>query len=245
VSSGGATGAVIAISAGLAARSLLMLPFMAFLGALSASVLVYGIANAAGRFSMTTLLLAGVAVSSFLGATISALILLDPNPDRLRGVLYWLAGSLSGSTWQYVRVCVLPIVIGSGVMLVFARDLNLMVLGDDAARSSGVPVARVRALLLATASVVTGAAVSVSGTVAFVGLVVPHILRLIAGPDHRVLLPASALGGAVFMVVADTIARLLVRPAELQVGMVTAFVGAPFFILLLLRNSRNAGIFQG
>jgi iron complex transport system permease protein len=109
------------------------------------------------------------------------------------------------------------------------------------ARSSGVNVVRTRTLLLTVASIITGSAVAVSGTIGFVGLVIPHILRLILGPDHRVLLPASALGGACFLLIADTIARLIVRPAELQVGMVTAFVGAPFFVLLLIRNSRRSG----
>lgn len=241
VSSGAATGAVIAIAFGLNTTVSLALPAMAFLGALAAAFLVYGIAFIGGRFSMSTLLLAGVAVGAFLAAVISTLLALVPNDESLRGIIYWLAGGLAGSSWAYVRIVTLPILAGIVVLSLFGRDLNLLLLGDDVPRSSGVDVVRTRTLLLAVASVITGSAVAVSGTIGFVGLVIPHILRLILGPDHRVLLPASALGGACFLLVSDTIARLIVRPAELQVGMVTAFVGAPFFILLLIRNNRRSG----
>lgn len=240
VSSGAATGAVIAIAFGLNTGVALVLPAMAFAGALGAAFLVYGIAVVGGRFSMSTLLLAGVAVSAFLGAIISTIIALVPNDENLRGIIYWLAGGLSGSSWEYVRLVTLPILGGSTLLVLYGRDLNLLLLGDDIARSSGVNAVRTRAMLLFVAALVSGSAVAVSGTIGFVGLVIPHVLRLILGPDHRVLLPASALGGAVFLLVADTIARLVVRPAELQVGMVTAFVGAPFFVLLLLRNKRQA-----
>ncbi len=243
VSSGAATGAVIAIAFGLNISVPLALPGLAFLGALGATFVVYGIAMVGGRLSMATLLLAGVAVSAFLGAVTSTVIALVPNDEHLRGIVYWLAGGLSGSSWDYVRIVTLPIVAGSVLLMVYGRDLNLLLLGDDVARSSGVSVTRTRTLLLVVSAVITGSAVAVSGTIGFVGLVTPHVLRLIVGPDHRVLLPASGLAGAVFLLLADTFARLIVRPAELQVGMVTAFVGAPFFIFLLIRNRRHAGSF--
>ena len=120
-----------------------------------------------------------------------------------------------------------------------SRDLNLLTLGDDEARSMGIRVDAARVLLLAAAALVTGAAVAVSGTIAFVGLVTPHILRLVIGPDHRVLVPMSALGGAAFVILADTVARVVIQPAELRVSIITAFVGAPFFIFLLIKNKRQ------
>ena len=125
------------------------------------------------------------------------------------------------------------------LLLLLARDLNLLMLGDDEARSMGVRVGLTRVTMLLAASLATGAAVAVSGAIAFVGLVVPHTLRLILGPDNRVLIPMSALGGAVFVILADTVARTIIQPAELRVGILTAFVGAPFFILLLIKNKRQ------
>lgn len=240
VSAGGAAGAVVAIALGLTRLFPLALPCCAFLGAIGAAFLVYGIAVGGGRPSAATLLLAGIAGSAFLTAVISTVLVLTPDSASQRGILFWLAGGLADGSWHYVRLAAPPIVAGSALILLSARDLNLLSLGDDDARAIGVRAGRVRALLTAAAALITGAAVAVSGTIAFVGLVVPHMLRLVVGPDHRVLLPASAVGGALFLVVADTLARTVVQPAELQVGMITAFVGAPFFIVLLLRHKRRA-----
>ena len=180
---------------------------------------------------MATLLLAGVAVNAFLGAIVSAIIILLPDNEALREILFWLAGGLDSRSWEHVRISA-PLIIGATAMIVLmARDLNLLMLGDDEARSMGVRVGMARPVLLAAASLATGAAVAVSGTIAFVGLVTPHILRLVLGPDHRVLIPMSAAGGAVFVIVADTVARTIVQPAEFRVGVLTAFVGAPFLHL--------------
>ena len=239
VSAGGAVGAVVAIAAGLTGLFFLALPLFAFAGAISAAFLVYGIAVAGGRFSMATLLLAGVAVNAFLGAVVSAIIILLPNNEALREILFWLAGGLDARAWEHVRIAT-PLIVGSTVvLLLLARDLNLLMLGDDEARSMGVHVGVTRVVLLAVAALATGAAVAVSGTIAFVGLVTPHVLRLALGPDNRVLIPMSALGGAVFVMAADTIARMVIQPAELRVGILTAFVGAPFFIILLIKNKRQ------
>ena len=240
VSAGGAVGAVLAIALGLNSLFFLALPSFAFVGAIAAALLVYGIAAVGGRFSMATLLLAGVAVSAFLGAVISAVIVLVPDNESLREILFWLAGGLDSRSWEHVRVSA-PLILGGVVVAVLlSRDLNLLMLGDDEARSMGVRVAPVRLTLLGAAALVTGAAVAVSGTIAFVGLVTPHILRLLLGPDHRVLIPTSALGGAVFVIAADTLARTVIQPAEFRVGILTALVGAPFFILLLIKNKRRA-----
>lgn len=239
VSAGGALGAVIAIAAGLTGLFFLALPLFAFAGAIAAAFLVYGIAVVGGHFSMATLLLAGVAVNAFLGAIISAIIIFLPDNELLREVLFWLAGGLDARAWEHVRIAG-PLILGSTiVLLIMSRDLNLLMLGDDEARSMGVRVGLTRAALLATAALATGAAVAVSGTIAFVGLVTPHVLRLVMGPDNRVLIPMSALGGAVFVMVADTVARMVIQPAEMRVGILTAFVGAPFFIALLIKNKRQ------
>ena len=239
VSAGGALGAVIAIATGLAGLFFLALPAFAFLGAIGAAFLVYGIAVVGGHFSMATLLLAGVAVNAFLGAVVSSIILLQSDNEALRGILFWLAGGLDSRSWEHVRIAA-PLILGSTLLLLLmARDLNLLMLGDDEARSMGVRVGATRVILLATAALATGAAVAVSGTIAFVGLVIPHILRLLLGPDNRVLIPMSALGGAVFVILADTVARTIIEPAEFRVGVLTAFVGAPFFILLLIKNKRQ------
>ena len=239
VSAGGALGAVVAIATGMTGLFFLALPTFAFVGAIAASFLVYGIAAVGGHFSMATLLLAGVAVNAFLGAVVSAIIILLPENGALREILFWLAGGLDSRSWEHVRISAPLILGGVAVIVVMARDLNLLTLGDDEARSMGVRVGLTRVSLLAAAALITGAAVAVSGTIAFVGLVTPHILRLILGPDHRVLIPMSALGGAVFVVLADTVARMVIQPAELRVGVLTAFVGAPFFIFLLIRNKRR------
>ena len=240
ISAGGALGAVIAIATGLTGAFFLALPAFAFVGAMAAAFLVYGISTASGHFSMATLLLAGIAVNAFLGAIVSAIVIMLPDNGALREILFWLSGGLDSRAWEHVQISAPPILIGIGILLVMARDLNLLMLGDDVARSMGVRVGAVRLVLLTTAAMVTGVAVAVSGTIAFVGLVTPHVLRLILGPDHRVLLPMSALGGAVFVIVADTLARTIVQPAELRVGVLTAFIGAPFFILLLMQNNRRS-----
>ena len=189
---------------------------------------------------MATLLLAGVAVNAFLSALVSAIIILLPDNVALREILFWLAGGLDSRAWDHVRISA-PLIVGATVVILLrARDLNLLMLGDDEARALGVRVGLTRVTLLAAAALATGAAVAVSGIIAFVGLVTPHILRLVLGPDHRVLIPLSAIAGAVFVIVADTFARTIVQPAEFRVGVLTAFVGAPFFILLLMRNKQQA-----
>lgn len=240
VSTGGAVGAVLAIALGLNSLFFLALPLFAFVGAMGATLLVYGIALVGGRFSMATLLLAGVAVSAFLGAVISTIVLAVPGRDQLREILFWLAGGLDSRSWEHVQIAAPMIVVGTLVAVVLARDLNLLMLGDDDARGMGVNLRLVRPVLIGAGALVTGASVAVSGTIAFVGLVVPHVLRLLVGPDHRVLVPASAVGGALFVVVADTVARTAIQPAEIRVGIITSLVGAPFFIFLLIRNKRRA-----
>ena len=242
VSTGGALGAVVSIAIGAHGAFSLALPAMSFAGAAGALALVYTVASLGGRFSMAALLLAGVAVSAFIAAIISAIVLFTENLEAQREMLFWLAGGLDATLWADVRLSVPFVLAGIVVAIVLSRDLNLLMVSDDEARSLGVRVGLTRNSLLLAASLITGAAVAFSGAIAFVGLVVPHALRLVIGADHRVLVPLSAIGGGVFLLAADTIARLVIAPAEVSVGIITALVGAPFFLMLLARNKARASI---
>ncbi|NHN58176.1 MULTISPECIES: vitamin B12 ABC transporter permease BtuC [Halorussus] len=234
VSSGAAVGAVATIALPLSVP--FSLPTAAFLGAVAAAFGVYLLATEDGRTPVATLLLAGVAVQTFLGAVVSFLLL--QTGESMEQAVFWLMGHLHLASWEDVTL-VLPVaLLGFGVLLAYARDLNVLLLGEEDAHALGVEVERTKRLLLAVASVMTGAAVAVSGVIGFVGLVVPHVMRLLVGPDHRILLPTSALAGASFLVATDTVARS--GPAELPVGIVTAFLGAPFFLYLLRTREVHA-----
>ncbi|GAB4571869.1 MAG: hypothetical protein Kow0077_09700 [Anaerolineae bacterium] len=236
VSAGSGVGAVIAITTGLATGSLWILPTFAFATGMGAALLVYLLSLHNGRTHIATLLLAGVAVNSFMGAVSSALLLMAADYGEAQAILTWLIGGLRGRGMDHVLVMIGPIGIAWLVLYAFSRDLNLLLLGEETAQGLGVQVARTRFLLLMLASLLTGTAVSIAGGIGFVGLIVPHALRLLIGPDHRLLLPASAIGGAAFLVLCDTAARLVIQPAEIQVGLITAMLGAPFFLVLLWRN---------
>ena len=242
VSTGGALGAVIAIALGLQTVFALALPGMAFVGAAAALALVYVVASLGGRFSMAALLLAGVALSAFMAAIISAIILFTSDLQAQREMLFWLAGGLGASTWTDIRISAPLVLIGIAVAVLFSRDLNLLMVSEDEAKALGVRVVLTRNLLLLAASLITGAAVAFSGAIAFVGLIAPHTLRLLIGADHRALIPLSAIGGGIFLLAADTLARVAIAPAEIPVGVVTALVGAPFFVLLLARNKARASM---
>jgi len=227
VSAGAATGAVAAIVAVPVA-----LPAAAFVGALVAAFGVYLLASEGGRTPVQTLLLAGIAVQTFLGAVVS-FMLVSAGRD-LREAIYWLMGHLHHSTWTEATVAAAVVIPGFLGLLAYARDLNVLLLGEEDAHSLGIEVERTKRLLLTVSSLLTAAAVAVAGVIGFVGLVVPHVMRLLVGPDHRILLPTSALAGATFLVATDTVARA--GTAELPVGIVTAAVGAPFFLYLLRKR---------
>lgn len=236
VSSGGGLAAVFAISSGLAALHWLVLPGAAFVGALAASVAVFLFSLRQGRSQVATLLLAGVAVTYLCSAATSLIISFTYDRDTLREMLFWLLGGFDNRSWSHVHLVALPVLLGVAVLLLQARTLNLLLLGEEEAQSLGVAIHSVRALLLGVCALVSGVSVAVSGLVGFVGLVIPHLVRMVVGPDHRLVLPLAALGGAWFLVAADTLARLLIQPAELRVGIVTSFVGAPFFLFVLGRS---------
>ena len=242
VSTGGALGAVIAIALGLQTVFALALPGMAFVGAVAALALVYVVASLGGRFSMAALLLAGVALSAFMAAIISAIILFTADLQAQREMLFWLAGGLGASTWTDIRISAPLVLLGIVVAVLLSRDLNLLMVSEDEANALGVRVVLTRNSLLLAASLITGTAVAFSGAIAFVGLIAPHTLRLLIGADHRALIPLSAIGGGIFLLAADTLARVAIAPAEIPVGVVTALVGAPFFVLLLARNKSRASM---
>jgi iron complex transport system permease protein len=236
VSTGAATGAVAWIVLPITVPFALGLQGAAFAGALVAAFGVYLIATDNGRTPVATLLLAGVAIQTFLGAVISYLLI--NAGESLERVTYWLMGHLHNAGWSDV-ITTLPVaLVVFFVLVAYARDLNVLLLGENEAHSLGIEVERSKRVLLALSSVLTAGAVAVSGVIGFVGLIVPHVMRLLVGPDHRILLPTSALAGSVFLVAADTLARS--GPAELPVGIVTAAVGAPFFLYLLRRREVHA-----
>jgi iron complex transport system permease protein len=240
VSSGAALGAVAAIVVGFTPFGLASLPVAAFVGGMLAMLAVYGFARQGGRTEVVTLILAGIAINAIAGAATGIFFFLADDV-QLRSIVFWTLGSLGGATWRSVWA-VLPF-IGTGMLLLprWGRQLNLLVLGEREARHLGVNTEAMRFLLVALAALITGASVAVAGVVGFVGLVVPHIIRLIAGPDHRLLLPASALAGATLLLLADLAARTLVLPRELPLGVVTALAGGPFFLWLLHRTRQAHG----
>ena len=236
VSGGAALGATTAIVLGvtLSVAGLSAVTLLAFGGALLVTVLVYRLAWFRQDVVPEHLLLAGVAVGAFLAAIISALQF--ASSGNIQQVVFWLMGGFSGRTWEHVWLAFPYVIAGYAVARYFARDLNLLLLGDETARSLGVSAASSRRWLIAAGALMAAAAVAVSGLIGFVGLVVPHLVRLITGPDHRRLLPAATLAGGITLLLADTVARTILSPTEIPVGIVTAGLGAPFFLYLLRKN---------
>jgi iron complex transport system permease protein len=211
----------------------LLLPSAAFVGALLATFLVYRLANDGGRTLITTMLLAGIGINSLAGAG-TGLLTFVADDAELRSITFWSLGSLGASTWPALTA-VLPFLLVALVRLPpLARPLNALLLGEDEACHLGIEVERLKRSVIIHVALAVGAAVSITGVIGFVGLVVPHVLRLIGGPDHRFVLPGSVLLGAALLVAADLVSRTIVAPAELPIGIVTAFVGAPVFLWLLL-----------
>ena len=242
VSAGAALGAVSVIVLGqtaLAGVTALLgihaLPLAAFVGALATTMTLYRISTRRGQTSVATMLLAGIALAAMASAFMGMLIFMADD-RQLRDLTFWQLGSLAGATWGKVGA-VGPIIVAALLASPFlARALNALALGEAAANHLGIPVQRFKNIAIVTVAAATGASVAVSGGIGFVGIVVPHLLRLLIGPDHRYLLPASALLGASMLLLADTVSRIIVAPAELPIGIVTAAVGAPFFLWILLRR---------
>jgi iron complex transport system permease protein len=240
VSSGAAVGACTAIVFGLALFGTWTVALFALAGGLVSAVVVYILSRSEGRSEVVTLILTGVAINAIGGAAIAFLTFLGTTQSREQ-IVFWQLGSLNGTRWPYVAVVAPIAVVGIGLCLREARSLDLLALGERSARHLGVNVERLRIRCIGLVALLTAAAVAFCGIIAFVGLVVPHLVRMIVGPGHRVLLPASALGGALLLVVADMIARTAIPYADLPIGMLTALVGGPFFLWLIHRTRRSAG----
>ncbi len=241
ISAGAAFGASLALVLGVSwVSGAFAIPAMAFLFAFITLFLVYAVSrDRRGYVPVETLLLAGIAIGALFNALVSALQYFAG--DKLSGVVFWLMGGLNNATWDQILISVPAAILGCSIIMMLSRDLNAIMVGEEQAGNLGINVNQVRMVLLLAASLVTAIAVSVAGTIGFVGLIIPHVLRILVGPDHRVLLPASIIGGALFMVATDTLARTIISPAELPVGIITSIMGAPFFIYLLMSRKKSMG----
>ncbi len=236
VASGAGLGATIAFLIPFAASWMAFgaVPLFAFVGAMVAVAVVYSLARVGKTLPVTTLILAGVALGAFLSSITAYLMTISG--EELHGIVFWLLGGLSLTNWAEVWTVFPCIVAGIIVIWLYARPLNVMQLDEEQAQQLGINVERVKLILLGAATLITAAAVCFTGLIAFVGIMIPHAVRLIWGPDYRFLLPLSTLVGAIFLILADTLAHTLLAPTEIPVGVITAFCGAPFFLYLLRRR---------
>ncbi|GAF83182.1 unnamed protein product [marine sediment metagenome] len=213
-----------------------IIPLLAFTGALISTTIVYSLARVGRTLPVTTLILAGVALGALLGSIVSYLII--SSGEKMHGIIFWLMGSFSLSQWSEVKMVLPYVLVGVVVILLYARPLNIMQLDEEQAQQLGINVERLKIVLLAAATLITAAAVSFVGTIGFVGIIIPHAVRLVWGADHRFLLPLSVLTGAIFLILADLIARTVLAPTEIPIGVITAICGAPFFLYLLRRKRK-------
>ncbi|MDE2821134.1 MAG: iron ABC transporter permease [Chloroflexota bacterium] len=240
ISSGAALGAVSVLLIGVfAGLGIFALSVGAFLGAMLAFVLVFSLALQQGRLLPTRMILAGVAASFMFSSVTSFITLSDDSSGAARRVLFWMLGGLSGARWEDLTLPALALVLGIIYLMGQSRALNALIIGDETATTLGIDVHKLRRRLLVVTSLLTGLIIAVSGTIGFVGLMMPHIVRLIVGTDHRRVLPVSLLAGALYLIWVDVIARTLFAPEEIPVGIITSFCGAPFF-LWLMRRSKGA-----
>lgn len=239
ISSGAALGATIVIILKLNFKILKFssISIFAFLGGILAVMLVYNIARVKNQVPVVSLLLSGVAIGQFFTSIMSFLMVIYNND--MSKIIYWTLGSLAGKGWDPIKTLSLPILVSMVLINFFARDLNIMLTGDESAESLGINVERTKIYILLLGTFMSSIVVSVSGIIGFVGLIIPHIVRLLLGPDHRILLPASAFIGGIFMIFADTLARIIISPVEIPVGIITALFGGPFFLYLLRKKKRN------
>ncbi|WP_420078584.1 FecCD family ABC transporter permease [Streptomyces sp. JL4002] len=237
VSSGASVGAVLVLVVPVTALGMFSLPVAAFCGALAALVAVYFLARSGGRMTTVRLVLAGVAMAEVLSAVASFLIVTSNDPHKTQSALRWMLGGLAGTTWTTVWIPVGAVLAGTAVLLAVCRSLNLLLAGEEAAAALGLDVHRFRGALFVLVALMIGTIVAVSGQIGFVGLIMPHVVRLLVGADHRRALPAAALLGATFLIAADLGARTLMSPEEIPVGILTALVGGPFFLWLMRRKA--------
>ncbi|WP_430542657.1 FecCD family ABC transporter permease [Streptomyces iconiensis] len=239
ISSGASTGAVVVVVLGVSAVSM---PFGAFVGSMVALLVVYSMARRGGSMTTGRLVLAGVAVQYVLSALTSLLLVTSSDTQHLRAILFWTLGGLGQARWHSLTVPALVLLVGLVLLLALARPLDLLLVGEEGATVLGLDTAKFRAAVFVLASLVTAVLVTVSGSIGFVGLMVPHAARMAVGASHRALLPVAALGGAAFLVLADLAARTVAAPEEIPVGVLTALTGGPFFLWLLRRGRRTEGM---
>ncbi|ODU78829.1 MAG: heme ABC transporter permease [Microbacterium sp. SCN 71-21] len=240
VSSGAALGAAASLTFGLSVLGTWTTPALAFVGGLAAVLAVYAISRSGGRTEVVTLLLTGIAINAIGGAGLALLTFLGTSSTREQ-IVFWQLGSLNGALWSSIALVAPLVIAGVVATIVVARRLDLLALGERTARHLGVRVEALRLFVIVVVAVLVCAAVSFAGIIGFVGLVVPHLMRMLIGPGHLRLTVASALGGALLLAIADLIARTAVPLADLPIGMLTALVGGPFFLWLLVRTRRQAG----
>ncbi|MFH1784346.1 MAG: iron chelate uptake ABC transporter family permease subunit [bacterium] len=235
-SSGAALGASIGLLLGFDAF-IYSLPLCAFAFSLISLITVYMIASSEGRMRVEVLLLAGVIVSTFIASVV--MLLMSVARRETHEIIFWIMGNLAQTNYTFISVVGILVFAGSLVIYFFSRDLDAISLGEEKAHYLGVETEKLKKILFVVTSLIVGAVVSISGMIGFVGLIIPHIVRLVVGPNHRILIPASGIAGAIFLVISDTIARTIASPIEVPVGIVTALFGAPFFIFLLAKHKRH------
>ena len=245
VTSGAALGAalMIVLGARLSADVINLLggyalPIAAFIGAMCVTLIIFGIAGRSGKIIIATLLLAGIAINALAGVCIGVLTYISDDAE-LRSLTFWSMGSLGGMTHGILAIVIGPVLVSSLIMLMLAKQLNLFQLGEDGARHLGVNTQKLKFVLMAAVALAVGSCVAFTGIIGFVGLVVPHLIRLLIGPDHRVVVPGSALLGAALLTLSDLIARTSIAPAEIPIGLMTSAIGAPFFLWMLIKQQKS------
>lgn len=239
VSSGAAFGATLGIvfGLGISFTGMSLVSMMAFVGAMVTMLVVYTLASAGGKISTTGILLAGIVVNALLSSLISLIMIIYHNEiDR---IVTWTMGSFNAASWDHIKLIIIPMIIGVAYMISLSRELNTLNLSDEDAKNMGVDVERLKKTALVIASLLAAFSVSVSGIIGFVGLIVPHFFRMIFGSDHRILLPVSFIGGALFMLICDTLARSVLPNMEIPVGIITSIIGGPFFLMLLHKHKKR------
>ncbi|MFJ7954040.1 FecCD family ABC transporter permease [Lysinibacillus sp. NPDC096418] len=242
ISSGASVGATSVILLGaFSYLGMYALSFAAFIGATVAVIIVFFLARVQGRISVIRLLLAGIAVSLVLSAMTNFMLMMSKEEGGLKAVMYWMMGSLAGAKWANLAIPFVVFIVVYLILRLHARHLNLLLLGEESAVTLGVNIEKFRLLLILLISLLTGVLVAVSGAIGFIGLIIPHIVRMIVGSNYKFVLPVSALLGAIFLIWADAVARIVIAPEEMPIGIITALCGCPFFIWMLRRQTYSFG----
>lgn len=234
ISSGASLGAVIAIATGLSAKYTFSMPILSVFSALIVSTIIYRISNLEGKTDNLVLILSGIAISSFIGA-ISSMVLTSLMDSQIKEYIFWSIGSLSGRRWEHFIFGVIPISFLSFTLFYYSKELNVLLLGNEEAKSLGINIASIRKKILIIVSIMTSISVCISGNIGFIGLVIPHMLRKIIGSDNRLLLKSSFIAGAFFLTLSDLISRTILAPSEISVGIITSLIGTPYFIYLIIK----------